>query len=164
MIKHNIPITWYEMLLCILLYHMLNSLCFGRFHQSLIYSLKRQSLNDVTAIGAILPRPQQIAFSLFNLIDRPLFLCVYALHRIMELYNQWKVAHWGRDKMAAVLQTTISNAFSLIEISDFLLHIHINMFLGVQLMIIIINSGSGLTPNRRQPITWINKRHTTSVY
>ena len=32
------------------------------------------------------------------------------------------LTHWGRDKMAAILQTTLSNAFSWTKISEFRLH------------------------------------------
>ena len=34
------------------------------------------------------------------------------------------LAHWGRDKMAAVSQTTLSNAFSWMKMSEFRLRFH----------------------------------------
>ena len=33
----------------------------------------------------------------------------------MTTYSCWDLAHWGRDKMAAILQTTFSNAYFLNE-------------------------------------------------
>ena len=46
-----------------------------------------------------------------------------------------KLTHWGRDKMAAVSQTTLSNAFSWIKILEFRLKFHWSLFLRVQLTI-----------------------------
>ena len=44
--------------------------------------------------------------------------------------------HWGRDKMAAVSPTTLSNAFSWMKILEFRLKFHWSLFLRVQLTII----------------------------
>ena len=46
------------------------------------------------------------------------------------------LTHWGRDKMAAVSQTTLSNAFSWMNMLEFWLRIHWSLFLRVQLTII----------------------------
>ena len=46
------------------------------------------------------------------------------------------LTHWGRDKMAAVSQTTLSNAFSFMKMSEFRLRFHWSLFLRVQLTII----------------------------
>ena len=43
--------------------------------------------------------------------------------------------HWGRDKMAAIFQTTFSNRFSWMKMYDFRLTFHWSLFLGVQLTI-----------------------------
>ena len=43
--------------------------------------------------------------------------------------------HWGRDKMAAVFQTTFSNRFSWMKWYAFRLKFHWNLFVGVQLTI-----------------------------
>ena len=49
----------------------------------------------------------------------------------------WHVlTHWGRDKMDAISQTTVSWAFSSMEIAVFWLNFHWNMFARVQLAII----------------------------
>ena len=45
------------------------------------------------------------------------------------------LTQWGWDKMAAILQTTFSNAFSWMKITISLLEFHWNMFPGVQLSI-----------------------------
>ena len=45
------------------------------------------------------------------------------------------LTHWGRDKMAAISQTTLSNAFSWIKILEFRLKFHWNLLLRVQLTI-----------------------------
>ena len=45
------------------------------------------------------------------------------------------LTHWGRDKMAAILQTTFSNAISWMEMFEFRLKSHSSMFLRVQLII-----------------------------
>ena len=46
-----------------------------------------------------------------------------------------KLTHWSRDKMAAILQTTHSNAFSWMKMLQFCLRFYWNLFLRVQLTI-----------------------------
>ena len=46
------------------------------------------------------------------------------------------LTHWGRDKMATVSQTTLSNAFSWMKMLEFRLRFHWSLFLRVQLTII----------------------------
>ena len=38
------------------------------------------------------------------------------------------LTHWGRDKMAAIFQTTFSNTFSLMKMYEFRLKFHWSMF------------------------------------
>ena len=45
------------------------------------------------------------------------------------------LTHWGRDKMAAFSQTTLSNAFSWIKMFEFRLRFHWILFPGIQLTI-----------------------------
>ena len=45
------------------------------------------------------------------------------------------LTHWGWDKMAAILQTSFSNAFSWMKMFDFQLKFHGRLFLRVQLTI-----------------------------
>ena len=45
------------------------------------------------------------------------------------------LTHWGRDKMAAISQTTLSNAFSWMKMLKFRLNFHWNLLLRVQLTI-----------------------------
>ena len=42
------------------------------------------------------------------------------------------LTHWGRDKMAAIFQTTFSNAYSRMKMYEFRLKFHWNLFLRVQ--------------------------------
>ena len=44
------------------------------------------------------------------------------------------LAHWGRDKMAAIFQTTLSNTFSSMKMYKFWLKFHWSLFLRVQLI------------------------------
>ena len=46
------------------------------------------------------------------------------------------LTHWGWDKMEAISQKTLSNAFSLMKILEFRLKIHWSLFLRVQVMIL----------------------------
>ena len=50
--------------------------------------------------------------------------------------TQWGLTHWGRDKMAAVSQTTLRKAFSWMQMLEFRLRFHWSLFLRVQLTII----------------------------
>ena len=45
------------------------------------------------------------------------------------------LTHWGRDKMAAISQTILSNAFSWMKMFEFRLKFHWKLFLRVQLTI-----------------------------
>ena len=46
------------------------------------------------------------------------------------------LTHWGRDKMAAIFQTTLSNAFSWMKMLKFRLKFNWSLFLRVQLTIV----------------------------
>ena len=45
------------------------------------------------------------------------------------------LTHWGRDKMAAIFQTTFSNGFSWMKMYEFRLTFHWSLFLEVKLTI-----------------------------
>ena len=45
------------------------------------------------------------------------------------------LTNWGRDKMAAIFQTTLSNAFSWMNVLEFRLKFHWSLFLRIQLTI-----------------------------
>ena len=47
------------------------------------------------------------------------------------------LTHWGGDKMAAIFQTTLSNAFSWMKMFEFRLRFHWILFPGVQLTILV---------------------------
>ena len=55
--------------------------------------------------------------------------------RILLDQWDWLLTHWGRDKMAAIFQTTIANAFSWMKMYEFRLRFHWILFPGVQLTI-----------------------------
>ena len=63
------------------------------------------------------------------------------------------LTHWGRDKMAAISQTTFSSAFSWMKIYEFHLRFHWMLFLTFYSS---IDSDNGLAPFRRQAIIWNN--------
>ena len=46
------------------------------------------------------------------------------------------LTHWGRDKMAAIFQTTFSNAFPRMKIYEFRLKFHWSLFLRIQIIIV----------------------------
>ena len=56
--------------------------------------------------------------------------------RYVEIAPCNTLTQWGRDKMAAVSQTTLSNAFSWMKILEFRLKCHRSLFRRVQLTII----------------------------
>ena len=66
------------------------------------------------------------------------------------------LTHWGRDKMAATSQMTLSIAFSWMKMLEFRLNFHWSLFLRVQLKYSTIGSDNGLAPSRRQAIIWTN--------
>ena len=57
-------------------------------------------------------------------------------HLLNQLWLRQFLNHWGRDKMATVSQTTLSNAFSWMKMLEFRLRFHWSLFLRVQLTII----------------------------
>ena len=61
----------------------------------------------------------------------------YCMHSCDKMWLFFLLlTHWGRDKMAAVSQTTLSNAFSWTKMLEFRLRFHWSLFLRVQLTII----------------------------
>ena len=70
------------------------------------------------------------------------FLTHLAIHavfmscdRSVSLQSSIILTHWGRDKMDALLQTTLSNAFSWMNMIEFGFIFHWSLFLRVQLTI-----------------------------
>ena len=69
-------------------------------------------------------------------ISKVLRLCLWS-------YRYWvclclfivTLTHWGRDKMAAIFQTTFSDGFSWMKMYEFRLTFHWSVFLGVPLTI-----------------------------
>ena len=65
-------------------------------------------------------------------------LCLAFMVLNQNIQNNWSMpwllTHWGRDKMAAIIQT-FSNGFSWMKMYQFRLKFHWSLFLGVQLLI-----------------------------
>ena len=71
---------------------------------------------------------------------------IYVVWKALSCGESWSVlvkrasqglglTHWGRDKMAAISQTTLSNAFSWMKIFEFRLKFYWSLFLRVELTI-----------------------------
>ena len=71
---------------------------------------------------------------------------------------------WGWDKMAAIFQTTFSNAFSWMKTNEFRLRFHWSLFVGSNQQYSSIGSDNGLAPARRQAIIWSNDGKFTDAY
>ena len=67
------------------------------------------------------------------IFDMNLEITNLSLH--LHLPGANELTHWGRDKMAAILQTTYSNAFSWMKMYKFWLRFHWNFFPRVQITI-----------------------------
>ena len=61
-------------------------------------------------------------------------VCVTLL--VMNYLHSSPLTHWGRDKMAAILQTTLSNAFSWMKMLEFWYKFYWSLLLRVQFTII----------------------------
>ena len=71
-------------------------------------------------------------------------------------YISQVLTYWGRDKMAAIFQTTLSNAFSWMTMLKFWLRFHWSLSQGSNYQYSSIGSDNGLAPARRQAIIWTN--------
>ena len=71
------------------------------------------------------------------------------------------LTHKGRDKMAAISQTTLSSAFSWKKMSEFRLKFHWSLFNWQYSSIV---SDNGLAPTRRQSIICSNDGKFTGAY
>ena len=80
--------------------------------------------------------------------ENPTHLVTQVLTLSWQHFNSWQprahyrdnlgsgeLTHWGRGKMAAVFQTTFSNAFSWMKMIEFRFKFHWSLFLRVQLTI-----------------------------
>ena len=64
------------------------------------------------------------------------------------------LSHLSLNKIVAISQKIVSNAFSWTKSFVFWFEFHWSLFPGVQLTVRELGSGNGLAPNRRQAITW----------
>ena len=64
-------------------------------------------------------------------------ICKMSCHLISQNLEATRLVltHWGRDKMAAIFQTTFSNGFSWMKMYEFRLTFHWSLCLGVQFTI-----------------------------
>ena len=69
-----------------------------------------------------------------TLIRRHICIMRALMYSVECIFNRI-LTHWGRDKMAAVFQTTFSNAFSWMKMYEYWLKFHWSLFLRVQLTI-----------------------------
>ena len=80
-----------------------------------------------------------VMFNNMDSIQRVSFIrtvVAWSVKRWIKHISQWYIlTHWGRDKMAAVAQTTLSNALSWMKMLEFLLRFHWSLFLRIQLTI-----------------------------
>ena len=67
---------------------------------------------------------------LVDLVDFWIWWCGYFV-----MFTLYMLTHWGRDKMAAIFQTTFSDEFSWMKMYKFRLKFHWNLFPRVQLTI-----------------------------
>ena len=74
------------------------------------------------------------------------------------------LTHWGQGQMAAIFQTTFSNAFPWMKLYEFRLKFHWILFPGVQLTIFQHWFRNGLAPARRQAIIWADDGLFTDTY
>ena len=58
-----------------------------------------------------------------------------SIYRNIQVSAHKWLTHSGRDKMAAIFQTTFSNVFSWMKMNEFWLRFHWSLFLGIQLTI-----------------------------
>ena len=83
-----------------------------------------------------------VVFKLMMPID--IFWCIWSIYcvpftilHVWHANNSSQLTHWGRDKMAAVSQTTLSDAFSWMKMLEFRLRFHWSLFLRVMRQAII---------------------------
>ena len=99
----------------------------------------------------------------------PLYFGTLHLLYMFYLSIIWKqtsiiaLSHWARDKMAAILQTTFSNAFSW-KNENVTISIKISLKFVSNWQYSIIGSDNGLAPARRQAIIWTNDDYFTDAY
>ena len=77
---------------------------------------------------------ETITASVSNSFDVLCFLMALwsVLYACVWFFSYW--TQWGRDKMAAISQTTFSNAFSLMKMYEFRLRFHWSLFLSFELL------------------------------
>ena len=86
--------------------------------------------------------------------------CLLIVQKLSFVFKPFSLVRlltqWARDKMAAISQTTYSNAFSGMKMYEFPLTFHWSLFLRFELTILCIGSDNGLALTRQQAIIWTN--------
>ena len=90
---------------------------YSNFHEENIH--ETECLNAVCKKAVILFRPHMLTN------------CMWSDSKWVHLFSRSTSSHWGQDKMAAILQTIISNA-SWVKMYEFWLKFHWSLFWKVQ--------------------------------
>ena len=85
-------------------------------------------------LGQMVMRLSIFIMGIPTLIRRHICIMRALMYSVECIFNRI-LTHWGRDKMAAVFQTTFSNAFSWMKMYEYWLKFHWSLFLRVQLTI-----------------------------
>ena len=96
---------------------------FNKLPSPIVYKRKETRISFTSA---------EVTMNQVNAHQNKCFHCIFQASGVISEPS----THWGRDKMAAVAQTTLSNAFSWMKISEFRLRFHWSLFLREQLTII----------------------------
>ena len=114
----NVPVSW----------QIIRESC-GRVKISLIpfdlscnifIANKERNANDVCMYICVCQRKEYYKIYFLSVSDHFVFIML---------------THWGRDKMAAICQTTFSNAFSWMKMNEFRLGFHWSLFLRFEITI-----------------------------
>ena len=108
-----------------------------------IFSLTNLRLKVSSAkVAAILSRPQCVKILTMNRVPPEYSIRTVMMNSQLTYHktNQiqcdcFHLTHWGRDKMAAISQTTLANIFPWMQMLEFWYKFHWSLFLRVQLTI-----------------------------
>ena len=120
-------ILWFMMLifmmLSIFLSHTLPTLyCSGKFHNNVISALVLTQCLRFRYIKCQLPLTEKVAWPVSDWVRMLITIRYPPSGSLLKICNQTgQLIHCGRDKMATISQTTISNQFSWMKIHEFLL-------------------------------------------
>ena len=136
-------LEWPWTLICnAILIHYVNSVC-NSWHNYLMVPISRPKITSYATdnyktlfskLLTVMPgHNSSICHSKLNTAEKK--PSIYILHIYTFRYIYWALylTHWGRDKMAAVSQTTFSSALSWMKIYEIWHKLHWSLFLRVEL-------------------------------